>query len=457
VVHSNLAIFNEPNVALRDKMRAELGQAHAWLNALIHNDMYEEATRCCLAFSQLTLWSGSARQAVQILVSTVGRIDNINYQQWLWATAATVAAGVREWADAEVFLANGRDLGTCSDEGQARQILAELVTCREQGDFDQLPKWVNQLRKYEAVPDLAAIVCKGMLLYSNSLFFQQPNTEAETVRAQASEIAKSRGVGYAWIEIHNLEAFNCFLAGQFDEAAYAYRRGTRVARRFGDQKSIASLERKLSLCLMNSGDHGGAHRARQEAMAYINPKSDPDSYSRLMSYEAEYVANSSLEQGLEMASKAVELARTDASMQSFLTCQQRALMLGLKTTGPYPFMAYLNEFEEHAPAREGGYFLGFSVLVRGFIAVREGRTEWARECLDRAWSITQERLGLPEGISLLGGLAELAANLEDAERCQFFLDQAVEHYQYGDWEKLLASRGDYQRAKAKLEALQQSS
>ena len=428
VAHSDLPIFNEANVQLRDRMRAELGQAHVWIDALLHNGMHEEAARLCLACSQLTLWSGSARQATQMLVSTAGKFDKGNYQQWLWATAATIAAEVREWEDAEVFLARGRSLGTASDEGRVRQALAELVTCRQKGNFEDLPKWTTQLQQHESAQDLAAIVSRGLLIYSAALSFRNAKTLAAEVRQQATALATSSGVGYAWIAIHNLDAFNHFTNGQFDEAAYAYRRGTQVARRFGDQKSIAALERKLSLCLMNSGDHGGAHRARTEAMARIDPRSDPDSYSRLLSYEAEYTAGSDLNRGLDMAREAVEAAREGASIGCFLTCLHRALMIGLKNPGPYPFMEYLTEFEEHAPIREGGYYLAFSLLIRGTIAVREDRADWARQCLDRAWSVTKERLGMPEGVDLLGHLAELAAALKEVERGQFFLDQMVEPY-----------------------------
>jgi tetratricopeptide (TPR) repeat protein len=454
VAHSDLALFKESNVSLREQMRAELGQAHVWIDALIADDKQEEATRCCLAFSKLTLWSGSARQAAQILVSAAGKIDNVDYQQWLWATAATIAAEVREREDAEAFLSKARHLGASSDEGQARQVLAEMIECRQMGRFDELPKWAEQLQKLESSKVFTAIVCRGLLIYSNSLSFQNAIAEATAIRERVIAIAKSRGLGHAWISIHNLEAFNCFLNGQLDDAAYAYRRGTRVARRFGDQKAIAALERKLSLCLMNAGDHGGAHRARKEAMARINPKSDPDSYSRLLSYEAEFIANSALDEGLEMARAAVELARDGASISALLTCQHRALMLGLKKEGDYPFMDYLHEFEEFAPSREGGYFLGFSNLVRGFVALREGRTEWAVQCLDRGWTFTQDRLGLPEGVSLLCSLAELAAELEDVERCQFFLDEAEKHYQHGDWERILVKRSAYKRARAKLQTLQ---
>ena len=454
---SCLALYQESNVRLREMMRAELGQAHVWIEALIHGKYHEEAARLSLAFSQLTHWNGSSRQAVLILVSTAKRLEAAEHQQWLWAKAATVAFEVQEWEDGELFLGESRDLGGISSETQARQALAELVVCRQKGDFDAIQQWAEQLWSHQSEHELAAIVCRGMLVYSSSLSFQNVAERAAEVREEAIALATTRGVGHAWVSIHNLQAFHHFLAGDFNAAAFSYRRAARVATRFGDQKSIAALHSKLSLCLLNSGDLGGARRARMEAIARIDPKLDSDSYARLLSYEAEYQLKQDPEKALQTARDAVELARTNASMQSFLTCQHRALTIGLQVEGDYPFMPYLQEFEQRAQVHEGGYFHAFSLLIRGTIAVREDRLEWARECLDQAWSITQQRIGLPEGVNLLGSLAELAIDMNKPELCRYFLDQAVEHYAHGDWPRVLTEREVFLRVKEKLNASQEPS
>ena len=190
----------------------------------------------------------------------------------------------------------------------------------------------------------------------------------------------------------------------------------------------------------------------KEAIARIDPKSDPDTYARLLSYEAEFIANLDLDQGIDLACQSVEMARNGASIQSLLTCQHRALMIALMVKGPFPLMSYLNEFEENAPVREGGYFLGFCYVIRGFVAVREGQKDWARDCLENAWEVTEARLGMPEGVSLLGKLAELAAELGDVDRSQFFLDTATQHYCTGDWKRVMERRREYVDAKVKLAA-----
>ena len=265
VVEDRWALFHESNVHLRESMRAELGQAHVWIDALTATGDDESAVRCALAFSQLTLWSGSSRQAAQILVSTAGKIDDMAFEQWIWSAAATIAAEAQEWDDADLFLSHGRELANPSQEGKkARQAYAELVACRQRGDFHEIARWIGQLEAFEDNNDLAPIVCRALLVYSNSLFFQNETDEAVALREKAIAASKESNLSYEWIAIYNLDAFNSFLLGQFEEAAYyAYRRGIRVARRFGDEKSIAALERKLSLCLMNLGDFGGAHRARK--------------------------------------------------------------------------------------------------------------------------------------------------------------------------------------------------
>ena len=48
------------------------------------------------------------------------------------------------------------------------------------------------------------------------------------------------------------------------------------------------------------------------------------------------------------------------------------------------------------------------------------------------------------------------AELGDLERGQAFLNEVIEHYQTGDWERVLENRAEYKRAKERLEALRQT-
>ena len=53
-----------------------------------------------------------------ILVSTAGKINDMAFEQWIWSTAATIAAEAQE-DDADLFLSHGRELANPSQEGKA--------------------------------------------------------------------------------------------------------------------------------------------------------------------------------------------------------------------------------------------------------------------------------------------------------------------------------------------------
>jgi tetratricopeptide (TPR) repeat protein len=437
---------------LRTTLREEFVHAERWIESLVQIKDFTGATQLCLAFATLLSWEGDKRRAVRLGEELVKSCTEVSLRCQLWALLAVLAAEDQDWRKADDILdaLGGEESHSNTVAVLSIQSRANVLANRGR-ILEALALFEEALQRLE--PE-GSTRTRAWLVRGCCYCLAMKNRPEDAHVRIAEMNALGQGVPDVMLQMQRViyQGFSHFRRGEFEAAGFQYRKGARMALQLGNKESLGSFKRFLAHAHSSMGDTEGARRARNDALAVLNPERNANVYAPLLVDEALYLVHrGGEEQAIEMARQAMKLCGehvTTAKVQGVLS---QVCLLGFRCTPPYPFHDALDWLEELVQDQDDSYQTGWVALNRGTLAFRAGQHNRAATWMEEAWKHTEPAMGNPETVYMLGQLAALAAGLGKVARAKEFLQLAEKTFgQDGSWDWLMETNPWYVIARERL-------